>query len=62
MDEFEIELDDELVPYIQQLADREGRSFEEQACLMIREGLESILSKATSHEPTAPSGGDPTGP
>ncbi len=59
--EFEIELDDDVAEMIQQAAEKEGRTFEEQAGIMIREALaEVVANKATSGEPTPPPGESPT--
>lgn len=55
MDEIEIELDDDVAEMIQQAAEKEGRTFQEQAEIMIRSALaEVVANKATSGEPTLP--------
>lgn len=50
MDEMEIELDDDVAEMISYWAEREGRTFEEQASVMIREALEKEVSRATSRD------------
>ena len=50
MDEIEIELDDDVAEMIRHWAEKEGRTFEEQASVMIREALEEEASKATSRD------------
>ena len=62
MSEIEIELDDDVAEMIRHWAEKEGRTFEEQASVMIREALARVVNTATSGEPTAPSGGGPTKP
>lgn len=56
----EIELDDDVVELLQYWAEREGRTLEEQASVMIREALDEIANTATSDEPTPPPGEIPT--
>lgn len=62
MDEIEVELDDDVAEMIQQAAEAEGRTFEDQASIMIREALAEVVSTATSGEPTVPSEEGPTAP
>lgn len=50
MDEIEIDLDDDVAEMIQQMAEKSGLTFEEQASVMIREALEKEVSKATSRD------------
>lgn len=51
MSEMEIEIDDDVAEMIRHWAQKEGRTFEEQASVMIREALEKEVSKATSDDP-----------
>jgi len=60
MDEIEVDLDDDVAEWIQQEAKKEGRTFDEQAGIMIRAALAEVVSTATSGEPTPPPGGSPT--
>jgi hypothetical protein len=65
MEEIEIELDeldDDVIEMIRQAADKEGRTFEEQAGIMIRAALIEAINRATSDGQTGPSGEAPTGP
>ena len=57
MEEFEIEIDDELAELIRYWAEKEGRTVDEQASVMIREVLANM---ATSGEPIPPPGESPT--
>lgn len=50
MSEMEIEIDDDVAEMIRYWAEKEGRTFEEQASVMIREALEAEVSKATSRD------------
>lgn len=60
MSEIEIELDENVAEWIRERAEKEGRTFSEQAAVMIREVLDATVSTATSDEPTAPSAEGPT--
>lgn len=63
MEEIEIELDelgDDVAEMIRQAAEREGRSFEDQAAVMIKAALLEAVNTATSGEPTPPPGENPT--
>lgn len=60
MDEFEIEIDDDLAERIQHWADRDGRTFEEQVVMMIKEALAKAVSKATWDDLKSPPGESPT--
>ena len=59
MEEFEIEIDDEVAEMIRYWAEKEGRTFEEQASVMIREALEAEVSKATSRDEKPTPGENP---
>lgn len=60
MDEFEIELDDDVAEMIRQQAEKSGLTFEEQASVTIRRALEDVVNTATSDEPKSPPAGNPT--
>lgn len=58
MSEIEIELDDDVAEMIREQAEKSGRTFDEQASVMIREALTEVVrphqewvSRATSDEP-----------
>jgi len=65
MKEVEVEIDldelgDDVVEMIRQAAEKEGRTFDEQAVIMIRAALAEVVSTATSDELTPPPGESPT--
>ena len=62
MDEIGVDLDDDVTEWIQQEAEKQGRTFDEQAAIMIRAALAEVVNTATSGELTVPSGEDPTEP
>jgi len=60
MEEIEIDLDDDVAEWIQGEAEKEGRTFDEQAAIMIRAALAEVVNTATSDELTPPPGESPT--